>query len=107
MPRIEDHSFRWLTDRSQSGRHQSHRDKIYHHDRGFESGNALRRTRHNEKEDLCYRWVNRMCIFFAVNVWINRIVAQPGEPGIDRHIEIWIDASSLELSIPDITINIG
>ncbi len=75
MPRIGDHSFRWLTDRSQSGRHQSHRDKIYQHDHPFESGNALRRPRHNEKEDLRYRWVDRVCIFFAVNVWINGIVA--------------------------------
>ena len=42
-----------------------------------------------------------MCIFFAVNVWINGIVAQPCEPGINRNIEIRIDAESLAPSIPD------
>ena len=42
-----------------------------------------------------------MCIFFAVDVWINGIVAQAGEPGIDRQVEIRIDAESLAPSIPD------
>jgi hypothetical protein len=107
MPRIDDHSFGWLTDHSQSSRHQSHRHKIYQHEHAFESGDALRHPRHNEKEDLRYRWVDRVRIFFAVNVWINGIVAQSGEPGINRHIEIRIDTGSLEPSIPDVAINIG
>ena len=38
---------------------------------------------------------------FAINVWINGIVAQPCEPGINRNIEIRIDGESLEPSIPD------
>jgi len=54
-----------------------------------------------------YRWVDRVCIFFAVNVWINGVVAQPGEPGINRNIEIRIDANPLEASIPDIAIDIS
>src|SRR4029077_17587860 len=107
MPRIDDHSFRWLTARSQSGRPQSPSPKIRHNERAFESGNALRHPRHNEKEDLRYRWVDRVCIFFAVNVWINGIVPQPGEPRINRQIEIRIDAGSLEPSIPDVAINIA
>jgi nucleoside-diphosphate-sugar epimerase len=37
----------------------------------------------------------------CVNVWINGIVAQPCEPGINRNIEIRIDGESLEPSIPD------
>src|ERR1700693_6280084 len=107
MPRIDDHSFRWLTDRSQSGRHQSHSHKIYQHEHAFESGNALREARHNEKEDLRYRWVDGVCIFLAGHVWIYGPVAQAGEPGIDRQVEIGIDAGSLEASIPDVAINIG
>lgn len=71
MPRIDDHSFHWLTERSQSGRDQSHRHKIYQRERAFESGNALRHPRHSEEEDLRDRWVDRVCIFFAVNEWIN------------------------------------
>src|SRR5271166_6707028 len=107
MPRIDDHSFRWLTDRSQSGRHQSHRHKIYQHKHAFESGDALRHSGHKKIEDLRYRWVDRVRIFFAVNVWINGIVPQRSEPGINRQIEIRIDAGCLEPSIPDVAINIG
>src|SRR4029077_7532549 len=107
MPRIDDHSFGWLTDRSQSGRHQSHSHKIHQHEQAFEPGDALRHSGRNEKEDLRYRWVDRVCIFFAVNVRIDLFVPKPGEPGINREIEIRIDAGSLEPSIPDVAINIG
>jgi hypothetical protein len=47
-----------------------------------------------------------VCILFAINVWINGTVPQPNESGINRNIEIRIDVSPLEPSIPDMAINI-
>src|SRR6516165_4766169 len=107
MPRIGDHSLRWLTDHPQSGGDKSDRHKIYQHEHAFESRNALCHPRHNKKERLCDRWVDCVSIFFAVNVWINVIVTQASEPRINRNIEVRIDAGSLNPSIPDVAVNIG
>src|ERR1700732_4645124 len=106
MPRVDDHSFCRLTDRSQSGHQQSHRHEIQEYEDAFEPGNALRQTRDSEEEDLRDWWVDRVCIFLAVNIRVNRVVPQPCKPGINRKIKIRIDAGSLEPSVPDVPIYI-
>src|SRR5579863_8206410 len=71
------------------------------------AGFGFRDSRHAQKDQLRARRVNRVRIFFSINVGINLVVTQELKMLIGRDVTIWINPGALYLPVPNITIHIG
>jgi hypothetical protein len=107
MPRIGDD--RRLRQREPPQQRQDHRDD---HDFAADHGKPHRRDRlgnprDRKEEHLRHGRVGGDRIVGAVDIRIDRAVAQRGERRVGRHVEVGIDPGSLHPAVPDVAIEIS